>query len=100
MTGFLLHSGDECTCYLYVNPRTYRPLAVTRADIMGPAFSSAETRSRTGLRAGDSVHSRTNDAALKIAVDHGMRITFPMLMMSSADFGDWRCYLPRNPGFM
>jgi hypothetical protein len=30
----------------------------------------------------------------------GMRIAFPMLLMSSRAFGDWSRYLPRNPGFM
>jgi hypothetical protein len=41
-----------------------------------------------------------SEAALRIAVEHGMRITFPMLLMSTRDFGDWTGYLPRNPGFM
>jgi hypothetical protein len=40
------------------------------------------------------------DEALSIAVAHGMRITIPMLLMSSRDFGNWSQYLPRNPGFM
>jgi hypothetical protein len=44
----------------------------------------------------DEVLSRT----LSTAVEHGMRITFPMLLMSTRDFGDWAQYLPRNPGFM
>ena len=30
----------------------------------------------------------------------GMRITVPMVLMSTRDFGDWTGYLPRNPGFM
>ena len=38
--------------------------------------------------------------ALGIAVEHGMRITFPMVLVSTRDFGDWTRYLPRNPGFM
>ena len=29
-----------------------------------------------------------------------MRITLPMALLSARDFGDWRQYLPRNPGFM
>jgi hypothetical protein len=29
-----------------------------------------------------------------------MRIKFPMLLMSSREFGNWAQYLPRNPGFM
>jgi hypothetical protein len=38
--------------------------------------------------------------ALSTAVELGMRIRFPMLLMSTRDFGDWAGYLPRNPGFM
>jgi hypothetical protein len=38
--------------------------------------------------------------ALGIAVEHGMRITFPMVLVSTRDFGDWTRYAPRNPGFM
>jgi hypothetical protein len=37
---------------------------------------------------------------LRSAMDHGMRIRFPMLMMSTGDIGGWPRYLPRNPGFM
>jgi hypothetical protein len=42
----------------------------------------------------------TCDSALSLAVNHGMRITFPMLLMASSSFGSWTQYLPRNPGFM
>jgi hypothetical protein len=35
-----------------------------------------------------------------IALEHGMRITFPMVLVSTREFGDWTRYLPRNPGFM
>jgi hypothetical protein len=42
----------------------------------------------------------TADTAFKIAVEHEMRITFPMVLMATRDFGDWTRYLPRNPGFM
>ena len=41
-----------------------------------------------------------SDAALGAAVAQGMRIALPMMLMSSRPFGDWTCYLPRNPGFM
>jgi hypothetical protein len=40
------------------------------------------------------------EPALATAVRHGMRITFPMVLMSTRDFGNWAQYLPRNPGFM
>jgi len=42
----------------------------------------------------------TSAPALRQAVEHGMRITLPMVLMSTGDFGDWTRYLPRNPGFM
>ena len=38
--------------------------------------------------------------ALAIAAGLGMRFTLPMVLMSDRDFGDWACYVPRNPGFM
>jgi hypothetical protein len=40
------------------------------------------------------------EAALNTAIEHEMRINFPMLLMSSRQFGNWAQYLPRNPGFM
>jgi len=42
----------------------------------------------------------TCTSTLSLAVDHGMRITFPMLLMASPGYGDWTHYLPRNPDFM
>ena len=41
-----------------------------------------------------------SETALRMAVECGMRIAFPMMLMSSRDFGDWSLYLPRNAGFM
>jgi hypothetical protein len=40
------------------------------------------------------------ETALAVAADHRMRIVFPMVLVSDREFGDWRRYLPRNPGFM
>jgi hypothetical protein len=37
---------------------------------------------------------------LRAAIELKMRITFPMVLMSSTDFGNWCQYLPRNAGFM
>jgi hypothetical protein len=41
-----------------------------------------------------------SEASLDAAIAAGMRITFPMVLMSAKEFGDWQRYLPRNPGFM
>ena len=43
---------------------------------------------------------RTGEGSPSVVVERGMRITFPMVLMTNGEFGDWRCYLPRNPGFM
>jgi hypothetical protein len=40
------------------------------------------------------------ESTLTLAINQGMRITFPMLLMTSPGYGDWTHYLPRNPGFM
>ena len=37
---------------------------------------------------------------VRLAIQHGMRIAFPMVLLSTREFGDWTRYLPRNPGFM
>lgn len=102
MKGVLLYAGDECAGYVYVNPDGHiGPLAVTRADRTGAAFQTALTlAAERGATQATALIPGASDAALDIAVGHGMRITFPMLLMSSRPFGDWTCYLPRNPGFM
>ena len=47
-----------------------------------------------------SIPTFQRSAALRIAVEHCMRITVPMMLMSAKNFGDWTRYLPRNPGLM
>jgi hypothetical protein len=42
----------------------------------------------------------SSEAVRTVAAGQGMRITFPMVLMSSDAFGGWSRYLPRNPGFM
>ena len=77
------------------------PLAVTQRTALGAAF-------RTALKlAAESDSPQVSEflpgsceAALSTAVEYGMRITIPMVLMSTHDFGDWARYLPRNPGFM
>jgi hypothetical protein len=76
-------------------------LAVTRRDALDAAFRTALTLAAdSGASQISAFVPGTAEAALSAAVQHGMRITFPMLLMSSCDFGDWRRYLPRNPGYM
>ena len=100
--GFLLYDGSDCVAYAYVNQGGHvGPFAVARADAAGPAFVTAlHLAAESGAAQLSAFIPGTSEAVLKIAAGHGMRITFPMVLMSSDAFGDWSRYLPRNPGFM
>jgi len=100
-TGFTIHAGGEYVGYVYISDGHIGPLAVRGPDLVAPAFTAAlsfaaESNSPTI----SAFVPGASEPALKIATDHGMRITFPMLLMSNRKFGDWSSYFPRNPGFM
>ena len=100
--GVLLYSGSECVGYSYIGSNGHvGPLAVTRVDVLRDAFATA--MHLAAVRSSDKVSAflpGTCESVLSLAVDAGMRITFPMLLMASPGYGDWVQYLPRNPGFM
>ncbi|MDB5621186.1 GNAT family N-acetyltransferase [Tardiphaga sp.] len=100
--GIGLYSGEECIGYAYVSIGGHiGPLAVARPDALGSAFTTALAFAvEMGSPQVSAFLPGASEAALRIAVEHGMRITIPMLLMSTRDFGDWSGYLPRNPGFM
>ncbi len=100
--GVCLYEGDDCVGYVYVSSDGHiGPLAVTQPDALDTAFRTAlHLAAEGGSSKVSAFLPGPGEAALNIAVEHGMRITLPMLLMSSRDFGDWRRYLPRNPGFM
>ncbi len=101
-TGVMLSAGGECVGYCYFGSDGHvGPLAVTRADLLGDALTTALKLATDGSSEKISAFlPGTCDSALSLAVNHGMRITFPMLLMASPGYGDWTQYLPRNPGFM
>jgi ribosomal protein S18 acetylase RimI-like enzyme len=100
--GFMFYAADHPIGYAYVAPQGHiGPLAVVRPDMMGAAFTTAlGLAAQRDCRAVSAFLPASSEDALRIAVEHGMRITFPMLLMSTHEFGDWTRYLPRNPGFM
>jgi GNAT superfamily N-acetyltransferase len=102
MQGFLLYEGDDCVGYAYVASTGHvGPLAVTKRDVMAPALDAALRIATQGNSDQVSAFLPGNcEAALAVAADHRMRITFPMVLVSDRELGDWRRYLPRNPGFM
>ncbi len=102
MKGFLLYDGQDCAGYAYVASTGHiGPVAVTRQDNMGRAFDTALRIATEGPSTQLSAFLPGNcEAALAIAFRHRMRITFPMVLVSDREFGDWRRYLPRGPGYM
>jgi ribosomal protein S18 acetylase RimI-like enzyme len=99
--GVLLRDGDEYIGYAYISATGHvGPLAVARASGMGPAFRTALDLATASGAARVSAFVPGISEALSIAAGYGMQITFPMVLVSAHDFGDWTRYLPRNPGFM
>jgi ribosomal protein S18 acetylase RimI-like enzyme len=100
-SGFTIHAGRERVGYVYISEGHIGPLAVRRPDLVGPAFATALSfAARSNSPNISAFVPGASEPALKAATDHGMRLTFPMLLMSNRQFGDWVSYLPRNPGFM
>jgi ribosomal protein S18 acetylase RimI-like enzyme len=99
--GVLLYTNVDCVGYAYISDGHIGPLAVARANTMGTAFRTAlNLAAESGTSQVSAFLPGTSEEALGVAIEHGMRITFPMVLMSTRDFGDWTRYLPRNPGFM
>jgi ribosomal protein S18 acetylase RimI-like enzyme len=100
--GFGLYDGGDCAGYVYVAANGHiGPLAVLRPHLLGAAFTTAlGIATESGSSQVSAFIPGTADAALKAAIEHGMRITIPMILMSTRDMGNWTQYLPRNPGFM
>ena len=102
MRGVLLYAGDDCVGYAYVNAEGHiGPLAVIHPNASGDAFGTAlNLAAQSGSSHVSAFIPGVSESTLGSAVAHGMRVTFPMVLMSTRAFGDWTQYLPRNPGFM
>jgi len=99
--GVLLYQQDACVGYAYVADGHIGPMAVSQSDKMGTAFKTVLAMAAdSGASQVSAFLSGTCGVALSAAVEAGMRITLPMVLMSSRDFGNWAQYLPRNPGLM
>jgi hypothetical protein len=100
--GFTFYAGDDFVGYAYVSDGGHiGPLAVGRPDAVSTALRTTLTvATQSGSSQVSAFLPSASERALRTAVQHGMRITFPMLLMSARDFGDWTRYIPRNPGFM
>jgi GNAT superfamily N-acetyltransferase len=102
MKGVLLYHEGACIGYAYVSAGGHvGPVAVAQRGAMGAAFRTAlSLAAKSGASQVSALLPGGSGTSLSIATEQGMRIAFPMVLMSSRDFGDWSRYLPRNPGFM
>ena len=101
MKGVLLYDRGECIGYAYVSATGHvGPVAVAKECGMDVAFRTALSLAAAGGAAQVSAFIPGVSEAAGIALEHRMRIMFPMVLLSARDFGDWTRYLPRNPGFM
>ena len=100
--GFNFYDGSDWVGYAYVDVGGHiGPLAVMESHAIAPAFRTAlHLAAESGSSRISAFLPGTSVAVLNTAMEHGMRIKFPMLLMSSREFGNWVQYLPRNPGFM
>jgi GNAT superfamily N-acetyltransferase len=101
-SGFNLYDGNDWSGYAYVDAGGHiGPLAVMEPHAVAPAFRTAlHLAAEGGSSRVSAFLPGAGKAVLNIAMEQGMRIKFPMLLMSSREFGNWALYLPRNPGFM
>jgi GNAT superfamily N-acetyltransferase len=100
--GVLLYRQDELVAYAYVSTTGHvGPLAVAPDGDLAAAFRTAVTlAAQTGAPQISCFLPGIAARALGVAAECHMKITFPMVLVSDRDFGDWTRYLPRNPGFM
>jgi hypothetical protein len=100
--GFNLYDGNEWAGYAYVDASGHvGPLGVMEPHAVAVALRTAlHLAAESGTSKVSAFLPGAGEAALNTAMEHGMRISFPMLLMSSRQFGNWAQYLPRNPGFM
>lgn len=96
-----LYKGTRCVGYFYLKDGHIGPMGVEAIGDVASAFEHALVyASRSGASKISAFVPGASGAALRIAMERGMRIALPMLLMSDREFGDWQRYFPRNPGFM
>lgn len=99
--AFGVSAAGRFVGYFYISGQGHvGPLAVISADLLENAFEAA--LSLCG-GAGETVSCflpGANAGLVRCAMRRGLRLRFPMLLMSIDDQVQWPCYLPRNPGFM
>ena len=101
-SGYDLYDGTDWMGYAYVDMAGHiGPVAVMEPHAVATAFrTTLHLAAKMNTPQISAFLPGANESALKIAMESGMQIRSPMLLMSCRDFGNWAQYLPRNPGFM
>ncbi len=88
--------------YAYVSAEGHiGPLAVAPgADAKGVVLAALRCALEGQPRQLSMIVPGKADRVLGAAAELGFRIDEPFLLLSARPFGDWRHYLPSNPGFM
>jgi ribosomal protein S18 acetylase RimI-like enzyme len=103
MKGVFLHDAADCVGYAYVSATGHvGPLAVAQTHRMGAAFRTALDLAAASGATEVSAFLPGVSEALGIAVERGMRITFPMVLVSTHEFGDYAepRIMPRRLAFV
>ena len=88
--------------YAYISAEGHvGPLAVAPgADAEGVVLAALRCALEGQSRQVSMIVPGKADRILGAAAQLGFRIDEPFLLLSARPFGDWRYYLPSNPGFM
>ncbi len=99
---YLFHSGGTPRGYAYVWPTgRVGPLAVAvPSDLKGVMRSAFTLATATGAEHVSTLVPGSNEDAVTTALEHGLRITVPFLLMSSRPFGSWTRYLFYSPALI
>lgn len=86
--------------YIWANGRV-GPLATTAASRFEALMATALSLSAAaGAEQTFCVVPGVNSQAVSLALECGLRLSFPALLMSSQPFGHWERYVFHSPGFM
>ena len=88
--------------YAYVSSGGHvGPVALLEVSVSAEAITSVLRHTiEMGAEQVSMIVPGPADRCMAAAVDCGLRIDEPMVLLASHPFGDWRRYLPRNPGYM
>ena len=101
-SAFLIQRQGSNIGYAYVSSGGHvGPVALLDVSVSAEAVTSVLRHTiELGAEQVSMIVPGPADRCMAAAVDCGLRISEPLVLLASHPFGDWRRYLPRNPGYM